>query len=86
MYSNMVRKDSGCSSSESRTKYAVKRIPRERSMYDSPLLYEVFNEITCLQLLVGNRGVSTYSPHRTYYSFGICSLPYFLLIFIFDMY
>lgn len=46
------------SSVSKRTAYAVKRIPRERSMHDSPMIYEVFNEITCLQLLAGCRGVS----------------------------
>ena len=45
-----------------RTAYAVKRIPRERSMHDSPMIYEVFNEITCLQLLAGCRGVSHITP------------------------
>ena len=65
--SSLVRKDSGCSSSPTRTTYAVKRIPRERSMHDSPHIYEVFNEITCLQMLAGNRGVSSppilFNPH-----------------------
>ena len=72
MYSSMVRKDSGCSSSASRRVYAVKRIPRERSMYDNPLLYEVFNEITCLQLLAGNGGVRTF-----------CYIIYFYLIMLY---
>jgi hypothetical protein len=56
-FSSLARRDSGCSST-ARTTYAVKRIPRERSMHDSPLIYEVFNEITCLQMLSGNKGVS----------------------------
>ena len=37
--------------------FAVKRIPRERSAYDSPLIYDLFNEITALELLNGNIGV-----------------------------
>lgn len=57
-FSSFARRDSVCSNSSARTTYAVKRIPRERSMHDSPLIYEVFNEITCLQMLAGNRGVS----------------------------
>ena len=51
------------SSASKRTAYAVKRIPRERSMHDSPMIYEVFNEITCLQLLAGCRGVSHICLH-----------------------
>lgn len=37
--------------------FAIKRIPRERSAYDSPLIYDLFNEITSLELLNGNVGV-----------------------------
>ena len=37
--------------------FAIKRIPRERSAYDSPLIYDLFNEITSLELLNGNIGV-----------------------------
>lgn len=37
--------------------FAVKRIPRERSAYDSPLIYDLFNEITSLELLSGNIGI-----------------------------
>ena len=83
MYSSMVRKESGCSSSASRKVYAVKRIPRERSMYDNPLLYEVFNEITCLQLLAGNGGVSILtSVILLYYLSCICMIYCFDLLFI----
>ena len=31
--------------------YAVKRIPRERSKYDNPMLYDVFNEVHILETL-----------------------------------
>ena len=83
MYSSMVRKESGCSSSASRRVYAVKRIPRERSMYDNPLLYEVFNEITCLQLLAGNGGVSILSSVIfLYYLLCLCMIYCFYLLFI----
>ena len=42
--------------------FAVKRMARERSGFDNPLIYDIFNEITALELLAG-RGVS-----------GICKL------------
>ena len=50
-----TRNDNG--STPSRTMYAVKRIPRERSVYDSPIIYDIFSEITCLEFLAGNKGV-----------------------------
>ena len=50
-----IRNDNG--STPSRTIYAVKRIPRERSVYDSPIIYDIFSEITCLEFLAGNKGV-----------------------------
>ena len=52
-----IRNDNG--STSSRTIYAVKRIPRERSVYDSPIIYDIFSEITSLEFLAGNKGVST---------------------------
>ena len=51
-----IKNDNG--STACRTNYAVKRIPRERSVYDSPIIYDIFSEITCLELLAGNKGVS----------------------------
>lgn len=51
-----ITNDNG--STSTRTVYAVKRISRERSVYDSPIIYEIFNEITSLELLAGNKGVS----------------------------
>jgi hypothetical protein len=45
------------SSSPTKAVYAVKRIAREHSLYDSPLIYDVFTEISCLEMLAGNRGV-----------------------------
>jgi len=42
--------------------FAVKRLARERSGFDNPLIYDIFNEITALELLAG-RGVD-----------GICKL------------
>lgn len=70
--SSLVRKDSGCSSSPTRTTYAVKRIPRERSMHDNPHIYEVFNEITCLQMLSGNRGVSSRKTNNAHLAYLLC--------------
>ena len=52
-----VKNDNG--STAFRTVYAIKRIPRERSVYDSPIIYDVFNEVTSLELLTGNKGVSS---------------------------
>ena len=49
------------------TVYAVKRIPRERNVYDSPIIYEIFNEITSLELLAGNKGVSHSVAHAAVY-------------------
>ena len=54
-----IRNDNG--STASRRIYAVKRIPRERSVYDSPIIYDIFSEITSLEFLAGNKGVSTCS-------------------------
>ena len=79
-FSSLARKDSGCSSSAARTTYAVKRIPRERSMHDSPLIYEVFNEITCLQMLSGNRGVSHVFSYFVLFCFVLCRLLLYRLI------
>ena len=50
-----IRNDNG--STPSRRIYAVKRIPRERSVYDSPIIYDIFSEITSLEFLAGNKGV-----------------------------
>jgi hypothetical protein len=54
-----IRNDNG--STPSRTIYAVKRIPRERSVYDSPIIYDIFSEITSLEFLAGNKGVRSLS-------------------------
>ena len=51
----VVKNDNG--STAYKTIYAVKRIPRERSVYDSPIIYDIFSEITSLELLAGNSGV-----------------------------
>lgn len=52
---NPVQNDNG--SSPTKAVYAVKRIARERSLYDSPLIYDVFTEVSSLEILAGNRGV-----------------------------
>ena len=57
-----VKNDNG--STAFRTVYAVKRIPRERTVYDSPIIYDVFSEITSLELLAGNKGVRIYKKKK----------------------
>jgi serine/threonine protein kinase len=37
--------------------YAIKRIPRERSMHDNPMIYEIFQEVSSLEALKGNIGI-----------------------------
>eukprot|EP00597_Dinobryon_sp_UTEXLB2267_P010353 CAMPEP_0170102936 /NCGR_PEP_ID=MMETSP0020_2-20130122/3183_1 /TAXON_ID=98059 /ORGANISM="Dinobryon sp., Strain UTEXLB2267" /LENGTH=1801 /DNA_ID=CAMNT_0010326383 /DNA_START=623 /DNA_END=6028 /DNA_ORIENTATION=- len=54
--------------------FAVKRIPRERSAYDSPLIYDLFNEITSLELLSGNIGVCGLED------FGVSGSEYWLVM------
>ena len=77
-----VKNDNG--STAFRTVYAIKRIPRERSVYDTPIIYDVFNEVTSLELLAGNKGVSTaIILFRLLLS---CSIVYYLLLSCFILF
>jgi hypothetical protein len=68
-----IKNDNG--STACRTIYAVKRIPRERSVYDSPIIYDIFSEITSLELLAGNKGVSYLIAHYLPISCSTLSCP-----------
>jgi hypothetical protein len=46
--------------------YAVKRIPRERSVHDSNSLQSLFNEITCLEVLSHVKGVCKLIDYGTF--------------------
>jgi serine/threonine protein kinase len=46
--------------------YAVKRIPRERSVHDNNSLQSLFNEITCLEVLSQTKGVCQLLDYGTY--------------------
>lgn len=39
------------------TRYAIKRIARERTVHDLPVLIDVFTEVSCLEILSRNKGV-----------------------------
>ena len=60
--------------STSESAYVVKRIPRENFDRDLPAFVNVFNEVTCLELLAGLPGVSRIS------NFGIDGSDYCIIM------
>jgi serine/threonine protein kinase len=61
--------------------YAVKRMPRERSLQDEGVLFGVLTEVTCLEMMSDHRGVCdivNYGVHGNQYwmvlELGMCNL------------
>lgn len=54
--------------------YAVKRVNRERSVYDVSIINDIFTEVTCLEMLSNHRGVC----HL--YNFGVYSGEYWIVM------
>jgi serine/threonine protein kinase len=54
--------------------YAVKRISRERSVYDMPVLIDIYTEVSCLELLCRNKGVCRL------FNYGIQGGEYWLVL------
>jgi serine/threonine protein kinase len=59
--------------------YAVKRVNRERSVYDVAIINDIFTEITCLEMLSNVRGVCRL------YNFGVYSGEYWLVMELCDI-
>jgi serine/threonine protein kinase len=54
--------------------YAIKRVPRERSVFDHPFIYDIFSEISSLEMLASNRGVCELID------FGVKDLSYWIVM------
>jgi hypothetical protein len=56
--------------------YAIKRIPRERSIHDQATIFSIFNEVTCLELC-SNHAMHGICP---LYDFGVNNGEYWLVM------
>lgn len=54
--------------------FAVKRIPRERSVFDNPAIFHLFNEISALECMRGCIGVCSVEDY------GVCGAEYWLIM------
>ena len=74
---NVNSNDCHCGTSryiKSSNSFAIKRIPRERSPFDTPLIYDLFYEISSLEILNGTIGVCCLED------FGVSGSEYWLVM------